>query len=135
MQAESCSRVCRRLGSRWGFLSAPGRSCKAFATLRSEKKKKCDARSLFGDACFGICLELGTQTSTPSALNGTADRFLKDLLGWRGRCGWQTRSHSVVPFRATHCRSFSEPFQQVCSRLAPKNHGLLLYALFSVKTP
>lgn len=48
-------------------------------------------RSFFGDACFGICLELGAQMSTPSALNGTADWFLKDLLGWSGRCGWQTR--------------------------------------------
>lgn len=42
------------------------------------------------------------------------------------------RSHSLVPSRTTHCRSSSEPFQQVCSRLAVKNHGLLLYALFSV---
>ncbi|XP_004584889.3 LOW QUALITY PROTEIN: bone morphogenetic protein 4 [Ochotona princeps] len=46
--------------------------------------------------------------------------------------GPKARSHSVVPSRAARGRSFPEPFQQACSRLAVKNHGLLLYALFSV---
>lgn len=49
------------LGSRWGFLSAPDRSCKVFGTPRSENGMRC----FFGDACFGICLELEAQTSAP----------------------------------------------------------------------